>query len=136
MQLPILMAFLTLAVAFPKKGDGKKGDLDRDHDNDRDRDHDRDRDQDRDHDNDRDRDHDRDHDNDRDHDQDRDHDHDRDRDGNQPWDPNRHDGRNRTICISFPDGASWSALSPDGSKHSFDDMKFDGSTDGTGHGGW
>ncbi|KAJ5335570.1 hypothetical protein N7452_007973 [Penicillium brevicompactum] len=92
-QLPILLALVTLAVAFPKwdkhnkKGgssDGKDGDGDH-------------------------------------------------KDDPQPWDGDKHDGNNRTICISIPDEKSWSAISPSGDKHSFDELKWDsgsGSSDG------
>lgn len=97
LQLPILLAFVTLAVAFPKKPDGKKGDSPSDG-------------------------------------QPWDGDHGKD-DG-KPWDPDHHDGKNRTICISIPDGSTWSAVGPDGSQHSFDDLKWDSGSDGSDSGGY
>ena len=95
LQLPILLALVTFAVAFPKKSDGKKGDSPSDGkpwDGDDGKDDDPWK---------------------------------HGKDDDQPWKHDQPDGKNRTICISIPDGASWSAVSPDGSQHSFDDLKWD-----------
>lgn len=113
-QLPILLAFVTLAVAFPKwdkdnkKGgpsDGKYGDGDH-KDDPKPWDGDK-------------------------------HDPqpwDGDKHDPKPWDGDKYGGHNRTICISVPDDGSWSAISPSGDKHSFDDLKWEsgsGSSDGS-----